>query len=52
MVDAELTGVDMEFDAKPTGVEVDTGAYGEAYDTVPQEQGNKIEVWPWTTRFY
>jgi hypothetical protein len=24
---AELTGVDTEFDAKPTGVEVDTGAY-------------------------
>jgi hypothetical protein len=31
--DAELPGVDMDFDAKPTGVEVDTEAYGD----VPQE---------------
>ncbi len=35
--DAELPGVDMDFDTKPTGVEVDTGAYGD----VPQEQ-NKV----------
>ncbi len=35
--DAELPGVDTDFDAKPTGVEVDTEAYG----NVPQEQ-NKI----------
>ncbi len=26
--DAELPGVDTDFDAKPTGVEVDTEAYG------------------------
>jgi hypothetical protein len=32
--DAELPGVDMDFDSKPTGVEVDTEAYGD----VPQEQ--------------
>ena len=37
---AELTRVDMVFDAKSTGVEVDTGKYSEAYDTIPQEQGN------------
>ena len=41
---AKLPGVDMDFDAKPTGVEMDTGAYGEAYDAVPQEQGNKVKV--------
>jgi hypothetical protein len=35
--DAELLGVDMDFDAKPTGVEVDN----EAYLDVPQEQ-NKV----------
>ncbi len=35
--DAELPGVDMDFDAKPTGVEVDTEAYGD----VSQEQ-NKV----------
>ncbi len=35
--DAELPGVDMDFDAEPTGVEVDTEAYGD----VPQEQ-NKV----------
>jgi hypothetical protein len=35
--DAELPGVDTDFDAKPTQVEVDT----EAYEDVPQEQ-NKI----------
>ncbi len=33
----ELPGVDTGFDTKPTGVEVDTGAYGDA----PQEQ-NKV----------
>ena len=43
--DAEFTGVDKDFDAKSTGVEVDAGAYGETYDAVPQEQGNKIEVY-------
>jgi hypothetical protein len=32
--DAELPGVDTDYDAKPTGVEVDTEAYGD----VPQEQ--------------
>ena len=43
-------------DVNFTGVEVDTGAYGEtydaatdaynkAYDVVPQEQGNKIKVY-------
>jgi hypothetical protein len=35
--DTELPGVDMDFDAEPTGVEVDTEAYG----NVPQEQ-NKV----------
>jgi hypothetical protein len=35
--DAELPGVDTDFDAEPTGVEVDTEAYGD----VPQEQ-NKV----------
>jgi hypothetical protein len=34
--DAELLGVDTDFDTKPTGVEVDTEAYGD----VPQEQNN------------
>jgi hypothetical protein len=34
--DAELPEVDTDFDAKPTGVEVDT----EAYRDVPQEQNN------------
>ncbi len=33
----ELPGVDTDFDTKPTGVEVDTEAYGD----VPQEQ-NKV----------
>ena len=28
-------GVDKDFDAKPTGVEVETGAYNEVYDTFP-----------------
>ena len=42
---AELTGVDTEFDAEPTGVQVDTCAYGKAYDTVPKEQGNEIQVY-------
>ena len=48
--------MDKDLDAKFTGVEVDTGAYsetydsvtdayGKAYDAVPQEQGNKIEVY-------
>jgi hypothetical protein len=32
--DAELPGVDTDFDAEPPGVEVDTEAYGD----VPQEQ--------------
>ena len=41
---AKLPGVDTDFDAKPTGVEMDTGTYGEAYDAFPQEQGNKVEV--------
>ena len=44
-VNSKLPGVDMDFDAQPTGVEMDTGAYGKAYDAVPQEQGNKIEVY-------
>ncbi len=35
--DAELPGVDTDFDTKPTGVEVDIEAYGD----VPQEQ-NKV----------
>jgi hypothetical protein len=35
--DAEFPGVDTDFDAKPTGVEVDT----EAYRDVPQEH-NKV----------
>jgi hypothetical protein len=35
--DAELPGVETDFDAEPTGVEVDTEAYGD----VPQEQ-NKV----------
>ena len=48
--DAELTGVDTDFDANPTGVKMDTGAYGEAYDAVPQKrnevyQGNKLAVY-------
>ncbi len=44
--DAELPGVDTDFDAEPTGVEMDTEAYG----NVPQEQnkvyglGNKIPL--------
>jgi hypothetical protein len=46
-LDIEVTGVDKDLDAKPTGVKVDTGvAYGrEAYDTVPQDQGNKTKVY-------
>ena len=48
--DAQLTGVENDFDADPTGVEleemeVSTDSYGKAYDAVPQEQGNKIEVY-------
>ena len=48
--DAQLTGVDNEFDAKPTGVELGepecaTDSYGNTYDAVPQEQGNKIQVY-------
>jgi hypothetical protein len=35
--DAELPGVGTNFDAEPTGMEVDTEAYGD----VPQEQ-NKV----------
>ena len=43
---AKLPGVDTDFDAEPTGVEMDTGAYGgKSYDAVPQEQGNKIMVY-------
>ena len=42
---AKLPGVDTDFDAKPTGVEMDTGVYGKAYDAVPQEQGNKVEAY-------
>ena len=35
-----------DLDAEPTGVKVDTGAYGsKAYDTVPHDQGNKIKVY-------
>ena len=46
--DAQLTGVDNDFDAKPTGVELGepectTESYGKTYDAVPQEQGNKIQ---------
>ncbi len=37
--------MDKDLDALSTGVDVDTGAYGKAYDAVPQEQGNKIEVY-------
>ena len=43
--DAKFTGVDKDFDAESTGVEVDNGAHGKAYDAVPQEQGNKIVVY-------
>jgi hypothetical protein len=42
--DTKLPGVDTDFDAEPTGVEMDTGAYGKAYDAVPQEQGNMVKV--------
>ncbi len=31
-LDVEVTGVGKDLDAKSTGVEVDTGAYGETYD--------------------
>ena len=41
---AKLPGMDTDFDAESTGVEMDTGAYGEAYEAVPQEQGNTVEV--------
>jgi hypothetical protein len=46
-LDVEVTGVDKDLDAEPTGVKVDTGvAYGrEAYDAVPQDQGNKTKVY-------
>jgi len=38
--------VGRDLDAEPTGVKMDTGAYGsEAYDTVPHDQGNKIKVY-------
>jgi hypothetical protein len=38
--------VNKDLDAKFTGVEVDTGAYGsKAYDAVPQDQGNKTKVY-------
>ena len=48
--------MEKDLDAESTGVEVDTGAYGETYDAatdaygkaygaVPQEQGNKIKVY-------
>ena len=43
--DAKLTGVGKDSNAKPTGVEVDTGAHSETYDAVPEEQSNKIEVY-------
>ncbi len=44
-LDVEVTGVNKVLDAKSTGVEVETGAYGsEAYDAVPQDQGNNIKV--------
>ena len=48
--DAQLTGVDNDFDSKPTEVELEEmevatdSSYGKAYDAVPQEQGNTIEV--------
>jgi hypothetical protein len=38
--DAKLPGVDTDFDAKPTGVEVDTEAYGK----VPQEQDEVYDL--------
>ena len=38
-------GVDQDFDTKPTGVELETGAYNEVYDAVPQKQGNEIDVY-------
>ena len=45
-LDVEVTGVNKDLDAEPTGVKVDTGAYGrEAYDAVPQDQGNKTKVY-------
>jgi hypothetical protein len=46
-LDVEVTGVNKDLDAEPTGVVVDTGvAYGrEAYDAVPQDQGNKTKVY-------
>jgi len=42
---AQRTGVDMDHDAKPTGVKEDTCTYGEPYNAVPQEQGNEIKVY-------
>ena len=42
---AQLTGVDTDPDAKPTGVEEVACAYGKAYDAIFQKQGNKIEVY-------
>jgi hypothetical protein len=45
-LDVEVTGENKYLDAKSTGVEVDTGAYSsEAYDAVPQDQGNKTKVY-------
>jgi hypothetical protein len=45
-LDVEVTGVNKDLDAESTGMEVDTGAYGsKAYNTVPQDQGNKIKVY-------
>ena len=44
---AKLPGVDTDFDAKPTGVEMDSGVYGgEAYDAVPRYMApdNKIPL--------
>ena len=48
--DAEIPGGDTDLDANPTGVEVDTDAYGKAYDVVPPEQntvyqGDKLKVY-------
>ena len=44
--DAQLTGVDKDFDAKPKGVRLEAAnnSYNEAYAAV-QEQGSKINVY-------
>jgi len=45
-LDVEVTGESKDLDAESTGVKVETGAYGrEAYDAVPQDQGNKTKVY-------